>query len=135
MKNIFHVARKLVALLLLGITVTGCAYTRYGVEISNVQYVREMYIRNTGTTDWGPNIVRNMKNINKSNFSERVDIRVIDSNGIAYSKYGVPFNDTAFVKTGKTYAINPYAAATAGAAGLVALAVLLLWGPALFAAK
>jgi len=109
MKNIFHVASKLIAVLLLGITVAGCATSYYGIEIINVPNIREIYIRNAGTTYWGTNIAHNMKNINKSEFSERVDIRVLDANGIVYSKYNVPFNDTAFVETDKTSRSNFFA--------------------------
>jgi len=109
MKNIFHVASKLIAVLLLGITVTGCATTHYGLEISNVPYIKEVYIRNTGATNWGTNIASNMQYIDKSRFSEKVDIKVLDANGIVYYKYNVPFNDAAFVETNKTSSINPIA--------------------------
>ena len=118
MRNIFHIARKLVAVLLLGITVAGCAYTRYGIEISNVPHIREIYIRNAGTTNWGANIASDIRNIDKSKFSEMVDIRVIDANGVVYGKYNVPFNDAAFVETGKTRRMNPFLWIPIGLAGL-----------------
>jgi len=121
MKNIFHVVSKLVAVLLLGITVTGCATTYHGIEISNVPNIRELYIRNAGTTNWGTDIAGNMKYIDKSRFSERVDIKVLDNNGIVYCKYNVPFNDAAFVVTGKTSSLNPIAGL-----GLLGVVVALL---------
>ncbi|WP_461255338.1 hypothetical protein [Treponema sp. R80B11-R83G3] len=118
LKNIFHVASKLVAVLLLGITVTGCATTHHGIEISNVSNIREIYIRNAGTTNWGTNIASKIKDINKSEFSEMVDIRVIDTGGVVYSKYNIPFNDAVFVETSKTSSINPFAG------GLLAIGLL-----------
>jgi hypothetical protein len=105
MKNRFNVVRKLVAILVLGTTVAGCASTQHGIAISNVLNIREIYIRNAGTANWGTNKVRNMDDIDESGFSERVDIRVIDSNGVVYSKYNIPFNDAAFVETSKTSSI------------------------------
>jgi len=109
MKNIFLVVRKLVTVLLLAIMIAGCSYTKHIIEISNVSNIREIYIRNTGTTNWGTNTVSKIQDIDKSRFSDTVDIRVIDSNGIIYTKYNVPFNDAAFVETDKTSSINPYA--------------------------
>jgi len=108
-KNIFHVARKLVALLLLGITVAGCASTQHGIEISNVPNIKEIYIKNAGTSSWGSNMANNLKNIDRSRFSERVDIRVVDTNGVVYNKNNVPFNDAAFQETGKTSSMNLFA--------------------------
>jgi len=102
MKNIFHVLIRLIVVLLLGITVAGCAISRYGIEIDNVKNIKAIYIRNAGTTDWGYNMLSDMKNITKSKFSEMVDIKVLDTNGVVYSKYNVSFNDTAFEETGKT---------------------------------
>ena len=125
MRNIFHIARKLVTVLLLGITVAGCAYTRYGIEISNVPDIREIYIRNAGTTNWGTNIASDMQDIDKSRFSEMVDISVIDTNGIVYSRYNVPFEDAAFVETDKTSSPNMYATAGLAAALVVVLLIIL----------
>ena len=121
MKNIFHVVRKLIAVLLLGVTITGCATTYHGIEISNVSNIRELYIRNAGTTNWGTDIANNMQNIDKSRFSENVDIRVIDTNSVVYSKYNVPFNDASFIETGKTSSINLFAGI-----GLIGVVVALL---------
>jgi len=106
MKNIFHLVKKLVAVLLLGIMVAGCASTQYGIEVSNVLNIREINIRNAGAANWGANTASIMQDIDRSRFSERVDIRVIDTNGVVYSKYNVPFNDAAFVETGKTSSPN-----------------------------
>jgi len=109
MKNVFHVVSKLTAVLLLGITFAGCASTtQHGVEISNVLNVREFYIRNAGSANWGTNTVNKMEDIDKSRFSERVDIRVVDTNGVVYCKYNVPFNDTAFTETGVTHPMNTF---------------------------
>ena len=92
--------------LVFGMTVIGCATTQYDVAVSNVYGVREIYIRSAGTTNWGTNMAGNLQNIDRSKFSETVDIRVIDANGFVYSKYGVPFNDAAFVETDKTRSVN-----------------------------
>jgi hypothetical protein len=128
MRNIIHVAGKLVTVLLLGITVAGCATTQYGIEISNVQNIREIYIRNAGTTNWGTNIASNVQNIDKSIFSESVDISVIDTNGVAYSRYNVPFNDAVFVETDKKSSINLFAGL--GLAGAILAVVILIPKPA-----
>ena len=125
MRSIFHVASKLVAVLLLVITVAGCAYSRHGIEISNVSNIREIYIRNAGTTNWGMNIAGVMQNIPKSAFSERVDIRVIDTNDVVYSKYDVPFNDGAFVETKKTSSMNLFAKLGIAAVGVIVGLLLL----------
>jgi len=122
-KNIFHVARKLIAVLLLGITFAGCASTKHGIEISNVRNLKEVYIRNAGTTNWGSNIANDLQNIDRSRFSEKIDIRVVDTNGVVYNKYNVPFDEAAFQETGKTSSMNLFAQG----ALLVAL-VAGLWG-------
>jgi len=124
MRSIFHVASKLVAVLLLVITVAGCANTRHGIEINNVPNIREVYIRNAGSTNWSTNIASNLQNIDKSRFSEMVDINVIDNNGIVYSSYNVPFNDSSFVETGKTSSPNLFA--SAGIAATLAVVLLII---------
>ena len=96
MKNIFFILRKMLSVLVLVVILVGCTTTQYGVEISNVQNIREIYIRNSGTANWGTNLVNNIQKIDRSKFSEWVDIRVIDANGIAYSRYNLSFNDAAF---------------------------------------
>jgi len=107
MKNIFHVASKLIAVLLLVITISGCfSITRHAIDISNVHGIRELYIRDAGTTNWGSNIAKNMQDIDKSKYSEKVDIKVVDNNGIVYSKDNVSFNNSDFAETGKTSEIN-----------------------------
>jgi len=92
--------------------VTACATTHHGVEISNVRSssIKEIYIRNTGTISWGTNMAGNLQNIDKSRFFDRVDIRVIDSNGVVYSKYNVPFDDAAFVVTDRSSSIDTFGA-------------------------
>jgi len=87
---------------------TGCSTTYYSVEVSNIPNIREIYIRNAGTTEWGANLVRTLNNIDKSIWSERVDIRVVDTNGIVYSKHNIPFNDAAFIVTDESSTINPF---------------------------
>ena len=106
MQNKSHVVSKLIAVLLLVIMLAGCATTQHSIEIANVPNVRELYTRNTGTTIWGPNIAGNMQDIDRSRFSEMVDIRVVDTNGIVFSRHNVPFNDVAFVETDTTHSTN-----------------------------
>ena len=118
MKNIFFILRILVAVLVLGVTVVGCSSTRYGVEISNVHNVREIYIRNAGVANWGTNMANTIQNIDRSSFAERVDIRVIDTNGVAYSKYNVSFGDAAFSESGISRSPNLFALLGIVGAGL-----------------
>jgi hypothetical protein len=122
----FFMAGVLVIVLVFGMTVVGCATSQYKVEISNVSTnnIKEIYIRNAGTTNWGANVIRSLVDIDKSRYSETVDIRVVDTNGIVYSKYNVPFGNAAFVETNKTSSMNPYV--TILLAGGGALAILLL---------
>jgi hypothetical protein len=121
MKNGFHVVSKPVALLLLGFTFFGCASTQHGIEINNVPNVREVYIRNAGTDDWRE---VSANDIYRSVFSDMVDIKVIDANGFRYSRYNIPFDDAAFVMTGKTSTINPIALTSLIAIGAVAIFIL-----------
>jgi len=123
MKNRFFITGILVLLLVFGMMSVGCATTQHNVEISNVQNIREIYIRNTGTTNWGNNMVKDLQNIDISKYSERVDIRVVDSNNIIYSKNNIPFSTASFVETNKTSSFNTYAL---GGLGLVLLVVGLL---------
>lgn len=125
MKNRFFILGMPVTILVLGMMVAGCATTHHSVEISNVSNIRELYIRNAGAVSWGTNIIGDIKSINKSNYSERVDIRVVDSNGIVYSKLNVPFGNTAFVETNKTSTPNIYAL---GALGLIVILIYSLAG-------
>ena len=125
MKNRFFILGMPVTILVLGMMVAGCATTHHSVEISNVSNIRELYIRNAGAVSWGTNIVGDIKSINKSNYSERVDIKVVDSNGIVYSKLNVPFGNTAFVETNKTSTPNIYAL---GALGLIVILIYSLAG-------
>ena len=95
-KSKFLMVRTLALVLIFGMLFMGCATTQHDVEISNVRNIREIYIRNAGTTNWGANMAGTLQDIDKSKFSDRVDIRVIDTNGIAYSKFDEPFDDAAF---------------------------------------
>ena len=126
MTNRFSVISRLVAVLLLGTMIVGCASTRHGIEITNVQNISEIYIRNAGATNWGSNMVRNMRNINKSLYSEMVDIRVVDTNRIVYSKYNVPFDNAAFAESGKTSSLNLYVQLGLATGGLLVLLYFLL---------
>ena len=123
MKEKCHVAGRLVAILLLVIMLAGCATTQYGIEIANAQ-VSRLYIRNAGTTSWGPNIADNRHDINRSLFSEMVDIRVVDTAGAVHSRFNVPFNDAAFVQTEVVRTANVFALAGIAAAGLAVLIIL-----------
>ena len=120
MENKSHVVSKMVALLLLVMMLAGCATTQYGIQITNVQPSR-LYIRNAGTTVWGSNIVGNMQNIDRSLFSEMVDIRVVDAAGTVFTRQNVPFNDAAFVQTEVTRSMNIWGWVGIGAVGLGAL--------------
>jgi len=122
-RNIFLLGM-LVMVLVFGMTVVGCATTKHGVEISNVSNVKEIYIRNAGATNWGANIANTMQDIDTSRFSEMVDIRVLDTNGVVYSRYNVPFNDAVFVETGKTSSMNLFA--SLGLSGALLVIVLLI---------
>jgi len=122
-KNKFFLA----GILIFGITLIGCKTTQHHLEISNVQSAREVYIRNAGAHNWGSNVAGHLKDIDKSKFSTRVDVRVIDANGIVYSKYNVPFGDAAFVETGKTRSINRgFLYSVTGVAGIVAIVLYLI---------
>ena len=99
--------KKVIAIMvLIGIIVmsfAGCTTTQYRIRINNVQNIREVNIRNAGTTSWGMNWAGNLDNIDGSRFSERVDIRVIDTNGIVHSRYNLPFDAGAFEVTRERY--------------------------------
>ena len=122
-RNIFLLGM-LVMVLVFGMAVVGCATTEHGVEINNVSNVKEIYIRNAGATNWGANIANTMQDIDTSRFSEMVDIRVLDTNGVVYSRYNVPFNDAVFVETGKTSSMNLFA--SLGLSGALLVIVLLI---------
>lgn len=122
-KDKVFVAGVLVIVLVLGMMLSGCATNQYGVEISNVNF-REVYIRNAGTNSWGNNIAQDLKKINRSRYSDTVDIRVVSENGLVYSKYNVPFDYSAFVKTGETKELNLWAGMVL-AGGI--LAGILIW--------
>jgi len=96
----------LIIALVFGMTVVGCATTQHDVEITNVRNIREINIRNAGAAHWGPNFARHLQNIDISMFSETVDIRVVDTDGIVFSRYNVPFGDAAFQMVSRTSTIN-----------------------------
>lgn len=77
---------------------TGCATRFYGIDVSNVPNVSRVYIRNAGTTSWGASMSR-LQYIDISGFSNRVDIRVVDTNGAVFSRYDVPFDAASFEVT------------------------------------
>jgi hypothetical protein len=126
MNKSFFFSAMPVMMLVFGMTVVGCATTQHSVEIGNVPNIREIYIRNAGTTNWGTNMAGNLGNINKSIFSETVDIKVIDTNGIVYSKHNVPVDDAAFVVTEKKSSLNPAAGGVLGGLLGIGLLVVLL---------
>jgi len=76
-----------------------CTTTHHGVSVINVPNINELYIRNAGTSNWIR--ISDIQDIDKSSFSNRVDIRVIDTNGVAYSKFNVPFDDAVFAETNR----------------------------------
>ena len=93
-------------MVLIGIIATtfaGCTTTRYGVNIANVPNVSEVFIRNAGTTSWGLNIAGRLDNFDRTVFSDTVDVRVVDTNGIVHSRYNTPFGEAAFVETRTNY--------------------------------
>ena len=119
-KSKLFMAGVLIIVLIFEMTVVGCSTSKHSIEINNVHNIREIYIKNTGTSNWGANLAGTLWDIHKSNYSERVDIRVIDTNGIVYSKNNVPFGDADFVEVNKYQQINIYAfAGVLGAVGLI----------------
>ena len=117
----------LIIALVFGMTVVGCATAQHGVEITNVRNIREINIRNAGAAHWGTNRVQNLQNIDRSIFTETVDIRVVDTDGIVFSRYNVPFNDAAFVAVSRTSSANFMVYVlllAAGIGGLMALGEL-----------
>jgi len=80
------------------IAFAGCATRHYSINIDNVPNVSRVYIRNAGTTSWGASMSR-LQYIDISGFSNRVDIRVVDTNGAVFSRYDVPFDAASFEVT------------------------------------
>jgi len=99
MKKVFFTMGRLVAALVLVTMLVGCSTTHYQVQISNVPNIREIYIRNARAANWGSNVLEDIQNIDRSKYSARVDIRVVDGNGIVYSKENVPFDENSFALT------------------------------------
>ena len=112
-------------MILIGIILSfaGCTTIAHGVQISNVPNVSEVNIRNAGTTHWGTNLAANLTNIDRSRFSEQVDIRVVDTTGAVFSRYNVPFGDAEFVET---YRRHFFGAGTNTAGGIITLTTLIV---------
>jgi len=127
-KKKFFVAKVLAIVLTFGMLFLGCSTTQHDVAITNVFNAREVYIRNAGTPYWGTNIAGSLQGIDRSKFSGSVDIRVIDSNGIVYSKYNVPFNDNAFVETSKERYMGTGTKVVLGVLGAAAAVPLIIIG-------
>ena len=104
---------------------TSCATTYYVVEVSNVRNIREIYIRNAGTANWGANMAGNLQNIDRSKFSDRVDVRVVDTNGIIYSKLNVPFNEAAFQVTDQSSSVNSFLGLALLIGGIAAVSAIM----------
>jgi len=122
-ENKFFMTRVLSMVLVSGMLFWGCSTTQYSVAISNVSNVREAYIRNAGTSNWGANIAGSLQDIDISKFSARVDLRIVDNNGIVYSKNNVPFDDNAFVETSKERYMGT---GTSILLGIIVIPVLIL---------
>jgi len=99
-KSKFFMARILAIVLLFGMLFSGCATNHYSIYISNAD-TREVQIRNSGTTDWI--VAKNLHDFDISGFSERVDIRVVDRDGLVYTKYDIPFARKDFEEISKEY--------------------------------
>ena len=127
-KSKFFMSRVLVIVLAFGMLFLGCSTTQHSVAISNVPNVSEVYIRNAGTSNWGTNMAGGLQDIDKSRFSAKVDIRVIDTNGIVYNKYNVPFGDAAFVETSKNHYIGTGTSVLLGVIGAAMLGSALIFG-------
>ena len=114
-----------VLVLVLAFGSLGCATSQHGIEFSNVSAanLREVYIRNAGSNSWGSNMVRELDNIDRTRFSSTVDMRVVDNNGIVYTKYGVSLGDSAFIETEKNSTLNPFAGILLATAILIPLLI------------
>ncbi|MCL2833225.1 MAG: hypothetical protein FWD78_08650 [Treponema sp.] len=99
-----------ILLFTLVIILAGCATTQHELVINNISpnNIKEIYIKNAGTANWGANMVKNVDNIDLSAFTNTVDIKVIDNNNTVYSKYNVSFNDAAFTESGTTSTMNTF---------------------------
>ena len=127
-KNKFYIAEALAIALIFTMTFAGCETTQHGVVISNVQNIREIYIKNAGRTNWGANLAGNINDIDISSFSTRVDIKVVDRNGIEYSKYNVPFGEGVFIETNKERHMGTGTQILMGALAIPILIILIASG-------
>ena len=125
-KKKFFLARALAIMLIFGMLSLGCSTSQYSVAINNVSNIREVYIRNAGAPNWGTNMADSLQDFDKSRFSSRVDIKVIDTNGIVYSKYNIPFDDSAFAETSKTHYMGTGSSVLMGALALGILIPILV---------
>ena len=84
---------------------TGCTVKYQGISFQNAQSeIREVYIRNAGTQNWGkaiPITNNSIAHIDKSTFTRRVDIKAIDSRGIIYNASNVDISQNGD-RIGKT---------------------------------
>jgi len=108
MKKKFFILGILAVMLVFGMTAAGCATNQHHLQITNVSNISEVYIRDAGTAGWGHNVARSMENIDRSLYTERVDLKVVDTNGLVYNRYNIPFGDDAFVQTERISTPNPF---------------------------
>lgn len=115
-----------ILLLVFVMILAGCATSQYEVKIANISAdnIKEIYIKNAGTGNWGGNMVKDLNNLNLSAYSKNVDIKVIDNNNTVYSKNNVPFNEAVFVESGKTTSPNQFASGVL-LVGLIVGAIVL----------
>jgi len=104
---------------------TGCTTTRYSVAIAGVPNISRVYIRNAGATSWGSNIAGNLQNIDRSRFSDRVDVRVIDANGTVFTRHNIPFNRAAFEVTSRSSSMNRVFGTVLLIGGIAILALII----------
>ena len=101
MKSMSKFIGIVVLIALIGLPITSCTTTHHIVNITNVPNVSRVYIRNAGTDNWGANIAGRLNNININRYSETVDIRVVDTEGLVFTSYNVPFSEAAFLVTNR----------------------------------
>ena len=84
---------------------TGCAVNYQGMSFQNAQSgIREVYIRNAGTENWGkaiPITNNSIAHIDRLTFARRVDIKAIDHRGNIFGASNVDISRNGD-KIGKT---------------------------------